>query len=152
MFERHTATGLVVAEHASDERSVQAELRRLDPSLRLTRELHPSGRIEYVIVKTFTDDAAVLCHWRDEVTGMPLPLSHSIVDKVRRLDPNTRAPQVDAAAHNAALQDRVARDFAEASADLAREQEARSGRLPAIHRSRGLYLARQKARNRGEQV
>lgn len=149
---RHSASGLLVAENATDERSVRKALRDLDPTLVLTQELHPSGRLEYVVVKTWSDDAAILTRWRDDVTDMPLPLSHSLVDKVKRMDPNTRAPQADAARHNAELQDRIEAQMIEAAEDAARERERATGRMPVFHRSRGLYLARSRARARGERA
>ena len=148
---RHSATGLLVAENAADERSVRRELQRLDPTLVLTQEMHPSKRLEYVVVKTFTDGSALtLTRWRDDVTGQPLPLSHGLVEKVKRMDPNTRAPQLDTARHNAELQDRIEQRMLEAAEEVARERELAKGRSPVFHRSRGLYLARARARARGE--
>ena len=149
---RQTPSGLVVAEEAADERSVQAQLRRLDRSLVLTRETHPAGGLEYVVVKTFADDALVLCRWRDEVTGAALPLSSGLVDKVDRARRDSRAPQVDVVDWNARLADRVRAEMDEAAADAARATERRSGRLPLFHRSRGLYLSRARARARGEEA
>ena len=144
---RHTASGLVVAEDAADERAIQAALQDHDRDLRLSRESHPAGGIEYVVVFTRGDQAAiVVCRWRDEVTGQALPLSHGLVAKVKTLDLNSRAVRLDAFAHNDALIEQVEREMSEAAEDIARDIERRHGRLPVFHPSRALQLSRSRAR------
>ncbi len=150
---RRHDSGLILAEHGSNEHSVRSQLRALDPDLILTVETNERHRcFEYVVVKTRGDQEAVeICRWRDHA-GRPLPLSSGILEHVNRLRADARTPYGDPAEHNERLTEQIRRAMEDASIDAAREIENRRGRIPAFHRSRQLYLTRARARSRGETV
>jgi hypothetical protein len=146
-----THRGLVVCENAVDERQVSGSLRDFDDRLRLAQEVDAEyGCFVYRVVRVWSNDhdAAVICEWRDE-QGMPLPLSHRLVDKVKTLSMNSRAPQVDVVAHNDALVAAQQREADELFEELARDAARRSGRVNAFHRSPGLARTRARLRDKG---
>jgi hypothetical protein len=78
-----TPSGLAVVTEERDERGIEAELKRLDPNLFLTRELHrPSGRWSYAVYHYLGPAQSPLhvLYWTEDRTlkGDPLPLSSGI--------------------------------------------------------------------------
>lgn len=143
--------GLLVAEHATDERSVQAQLKEFDDRLILSQEVDQEhGCLVYVVVRRWSDshDVAIVCDWRDD-NGVPLPLSSRLVDKVKNLHVGSRAPQTDVLAHNDALSQQAKDEFEELSEDMLQAALRRHGRLPVFHRSPGLARTRARLRSRG---
>lgn len=149
-----TGSGLVVAEHACGEPEVAHLLRQLDRRLVLTWEVDEEhhARVWRVFRRMGSDRPAVwICDWRDDY-GNPLPLSSRLVDRVRDLSVNSRAPKPDAQAHNERVRAEADKQFQEETDDIARWHGARHGRLACLPRSQSLRLARDKARARGENV
>lgn len=143
--------GLIVCEHAADERSVRAQLREFDDRLILSQEVdREHGCYVYVVVRRWSDshDAAVVCDWRDE-HGRPLPLSSRLVDKVKNLHVGSRAPQVDVLAHNDSLRQQAKDEFEAVSEDMLNDAIRRRGRISAFHRSPGLARTRARLRDQG---
>lgn len=150
MFES-SHRGLTVCENAADERDVTRALKDFDDRLILSQEVDQDyGRFVYVVVRRWSasHDAALICEWRDD-DGRPLPLSHRLVDKVKHLSVNSRAPQADAVAHNDALTERNQRDFYDATEDMLSDAIRRRGRISPVHRSPGLARTRAKLRDKG---
>jgi hypothetical protein len=82
-----TPSGLAVVTEEYDERRLEAELKRLDPDLFLTRELHrPSGGRFYAVYHYLgpTQPPAHVLYWTEDRTrtGEPLPLSSGIFFEV----------------------------------------------------------------------
>lgn len=79
-------SGLIVAENSADERTIQRALKDFDPHLVLTWEVDPTGvqvwNVHYV--ESGDRPAIFIAAWRDDY-GTPLPLSSSLVDKVKSL-------------------------------------------------------------------
>jgi len=114
--------GLVVAEHAVDERAVAAALKRLDDRLILAREIDQRHGCEVWVVVRFQGrdrDAEPICDWRDD-SGRPLPLSHRLVDKVASLRADSRAGHVDVAAANDKLVEANHREIADVVDEIVR--------------------------------
>jgi hypothetical protein len=102
-------SGLVVASEAMDEASVRRALKQHDPDLALTPDVDDeTGRVVWTVMKRVGEGRMVVCRWRDETDPerRPLPLSHGLVEKVKRLDLNSRAPRVDVEAENLRLQEK----------------------------------------------
>lgn len=141
--------GIIVAEHGADHASVEAALRDHDRQLSLEGLLSPShGVIAWRVKRAVGGDrpSQVVCTWMNE-EGVPLPLSHRLVDLVKTLDPNTRGHNdhyVDPDAANAALLAERARDAEADDEEWARDISRRWGRLPAFHR--GIHLRRSSRR------
>lgn len=99
-------SGLVVASQAADESSVRRALKQHDPALMLTPDNPGDGPIVWTVLKRVGEGAHVVCRYRDE-HGNPLPLSHGLVEHVKRLDLNSRAPRVDALEENDRFQQKI---------------------------------------------
>lgn len=143
--------GLLVAEHAADERSVQAQLKEFDDRLILSQEVdRDHGCLVYVVVRRWSDshDVASVCEWRDD-QGRPLPLSSRLVDKVKNLHVGSRAPQPDALAHNDRVRQQAKDEFDAVTDDMLRDAINRRGRLAVFHRSPGLARTRARLRDQG---
>lgn len=130
-----TRTGLVLAEHATDESAVQRALELIDPDLILMKEVDEQHRAwAYEVRRWISDDipTELITLWRegDSADGRPLPLTHSLVDKVntKRLDARVRA--VDADAHNELWKQAASQRTREAAVAVTEE------RLPYIQRDR----------------
>jgi hypothetical protein len=149
-----TRSGLHVAEHGSDERTVSMLLRTFDPGLVLSKEVDPiHGCFVYVVVKRQGDRSAVhICDWRDEL-GNPLPLASSLVDKVKSLHADSRAPRVDVLALNDNLRANQERDLREELYWHAKEalRLGNWGHTSEVRRGPAYAAARRRARRRGEQ-
>lgn len=116
-----TDSGLLVPK-GSQEASVRASLKAHDPGLMLDYALDQQhGKTVWQVLKRVSADRPpmVVCRWRDQLTGEPLPLSHQLVEHVKGLDLNSRAPRIDADAAN-----EVARKRREQDADAELEEYA----------------------------
>ena len=144
--------GLVVAENACGEPEVAARLRQFDRQLVLTWEVdeHHQARVWRVFKRMGSDRPAVwICDWRDDY-GNPLPLSSRLVDRVRDLSMNSRAPKPDAETHNQRLREEADKQFQEETGDIAKWHGGRHGRLACLPRGVSLRIARDKRRAQGE--
>lgn len=105
----HNPTGLVVAREGAGESTVRRALKQHDPRLMLDYVLDTDwgGRQVWQVMVRVSGDAPphVVCRWRNEQTGEPLELSLGLVEKVRALDLNSRAPKVDPDAENQQMRD-----------------------------------------------
>lgn len=152
MYYSRSDSGLTVAEHGMDAVAVQRALQEHDRDLRLIpQESDYYGRIVYKVARVTGGDRPVqwVMTWRTR-EGEALPLSMRLVDKVKELDLNSRAPKEDEDVLNARLREEHARNMQQAERDLIDDWEKREGRLPAFHRSQALAVARRKARRKGQ--
>lgn len=107
LVEHRLTSGLFVASQASDEASVRRALKAHDPDLALTPDVDDeTGQIVWTVMKRVGEQRYIVCRWRDEThpDRTPLPLSHGLVEHVKRLDLNSRAPRIDVQAENDRLQ------------------------------------------------
>jgi hypothetical protein len=76
----------IVGWKAQDEGYIERELRNLDPNLFLDKEIDYRGGPVYYVVKHWIGSGhppVVVLVWKD-VDGRPKPLTHEIVEKVKR--------------------------------------------------------------------
>jgi hypothetical protein len=133
-------SGLVVAEHGADESAVARALKDHDRELRLVRQLSESlGVLVWKVYRYAGSEqpAQFLCAWTDR-SGTPLPLSHRLVDMVKDLDRNSRAPRMDAETLNAQAREVTARKIATEHEALIADHLPRQGRLPCLPRRKRL--------------
>lgn len=112
MYDHHPS-GLLVAHQEAGEKTVRAALKQMDSRLLLDYAIDPvwQRQVWQVLCRHTTDlPPSVVCRWRDETTGEPLPLSHGLVDRVRSLHMESRAPKVDPDADNDRLKAELAKD------------------------------------------
>lgn len=91
--------GLVACYADADEKTIDRELKRLDPGLFLDRELDHARRVVHVVkhhVGSGQPPVPVLV-WADP-GGVPLPPSMGIVDRVRAQEKRNEADLIDARA------------------------------------------------------
>lgn len=131
-----TPSGLDVAFNAADERSVAQALREFDDDLRLVWKVVDGQKVWEVVHHNGSDKAATwITDWTDE-DGDPLPLSHGLVQRVKELHMESRAPQHDPLDLNDAIE-RAAREELDAEIDWYAEQLVKTYRgrtLHALHR------------------
>lgn len=99
VYSRHGGN-LIVAENSAGYGSVRAALKRLDRNLVLTWDRDEKYGVEVWNVHLVTSSdhpAHFICSWRENGTGRPLPLTHSLVDEVKRLREVDTLAAVDAA-------------------------------------------------------
>lgn len=99
IYSRHGGS-LLVAENSTDEASVRAALKRFDPGLILSWEQDREWEMQVWNVHyllSFDLPARFILSWRENGVGKPLPLTHSLVDEVKRLREVDTMKQVDAA-------------------------------------------------------
>jgi hypothetical protein len=139
-----TRGGLYVAEDSYDFQSVARALREYDPELRLVPQEQGGVRV-YKVFKYRGDDkpAEFVAGWWDEQLR-PLPLSHRLVDEVKRLRPENRHKRVDEDEFNAALREERRRDSERELEALADEAAKRSRTSPVLHRGQHLRRSRHK--------
>lgn len=144
----HDPSGLLVARESASEEAVRRALKQLDSRLMLDYMIDTEWQrtVWQVLCRVSADQPpAVVCRWRG-VDGEPLPLSHGLVEKVRGLHMDSRAPRVDADAENQRLRDRIDADADAELEEIARElvprlQGKKSSVLPrGLHR-RGTAFA-----------
>lgn len=141
-----TDSGLYVAEQAADYQSVSRALREHDPELRLVpHEVEETGVVLWKVFRYAGPNhpAHFVCAWTDRKLR-PLPLSHSLVERVKQLDRNTRGSEMDADVENARVSAEQEKRMDDAIDEVAREAARRHGRLPVFHR--GAHLRGRKER------
>lgn len=133
----------------SDERSVQEDLASLDEHLVLTRERDAIGRDYYVVIfyTNGTVEPTVILDWRDG-DGTPRPLNSALPNEVRRQMQGGPTSVKQVMAHNQALREKREAEMAEVYEERAKEVARYERSASPPHRSRALYLARQKERER----
>lgn len=143
---------LVVAAHAADERAITRALKQLDDRLVLAINLdEETGQHVWQVLVRYGGDrpAQVVMSWRNEY-GKPLPLSHALVEEVKRLrETDTFAAMV---AHNRNMREAGNHDdFLEAT-EIAAEMipYIKGRRGGGLRRGVGLRMARDRRRARGE--
>ena len=154
-FAYSNRNGLVLAEHAADERAISAALKRMDDGLILGKDFDERHQLfVYTVLKYVSGDhpPIPICSWRGD-DGMPLPLTFGLCDRVLNLRADSRAPYDDPDAHNERLRQQTVAEFEEAIDELARDGERmlHPGHSPVFHP--GVHLRRRRARyERGEVV
>ena len=141
--------GLLIPEGAQ-EAAVDAALRRHDPDLRLVpQDSDAYGRRIYKVYRYNGPDRAadLVCVWWDR-NLQPLPLSMALLDMVQLHDKNTsgRMPTVDE--ETARLKTERRKDYDRDAEAIVKEfsKKLDGKKFVPLHRSRGLQLARQRAR------
>lgn len=120
-----TESGLVVAEHASDEAAISRALKQFDS--RLTLQFRPPF---YVVVCQVNDHyAPVIATWMD-LAGKPLPLSSGLVEKVKAWHVGARNRPETVDEYNDRRQAELERDKARAL------EQIRDDHRPYIERGR----------------
>lgn len=145
----HTPSGLIVPA-GSHEASVQAALKAHDPALMLDYAIDPAwGRQVWQVLRRVTSQGQVevVCRWRDPVSGEPLPLSHGLVDHVRNLSIESRAPVVDHDAENDRLRERNAADAEAEIHEYTRTLVRRLRGIDSTVLPRGVYRRNTQFRN-----
>ena len=149
-----TESGLLVAENRGSREAVAEALRDWDRDLRLVPAIDEEhGKVLWkVYAYRGSERAAVLVTAWQDAHGVPLPLSMSLVDRVKQQDKNSRAPRADEDAHNAKLTTSRRHAQTEMARDIGTDMEPRlMGRTRTIlPRSTSLRMARDKRRARGE--
>jgi hypothetical protein len=145
-------SGLVVANQAADEASVERALKQLDRQLELQCWPSLDGPPLYKVVARLSDDRppVTVLVWQTE-QAEPLPLSSRLIDEVQRLDRNSRGEYLDDDERNRRLAEQRDRDWERDTEALATDWERTHGQ-PILHRSVSLRMARDKRRSRGEKV
>ena len=151
LVERTLDSGLILTETGMEQAAIERALKKRDPLLSL--QGWPSETHRTILWKVVRDAGSgrppdTICVWQSD-RGDPYPLSSGILERVDRLDRNTRSIYLSADERN----ELHARELAEQNE---RDNEAvrddttfRHGR-PLLPRSQSLRMARDKRRNRGE--
>lgn len=145
-----TGSGLYVAETATDYQSVSAALRDHDPNLRLVPQgVDRNGRPIYKVLYALGPErpAETVLVWMDDRLEEAFPLSHRIVDEVKRLDRNGRADRVSEDEHNRRLRDEAHERLHDELLGVGFEEAARTRRSPVLHR--GVHLRRSRHKRGG---
>lgn len=106
VYDHDPGSGLLVARQGAEEASVRRALKDFDDRLMLDYAIDEEwGRLVWqVLCRTgSTTPPHVVCRWRadeGDPTSEPLPLSHGLVERVKRLHVTSRAPRVDVDALN----------------------------------------------------
>jgi hypothetical protein len=151
MIYSRTDSGLVLAEHGSDEAAVARELLRHDPDLRLERAIHPDTQTHFWKVLRYVGSERPLefiCDWLDADRN-PLPLSMRLLDRVKMHDRNSPMATLDEDTANARHRERLAKEHAARMQDIADDHRsrARRNRAPMFHKTPGYIKARKKNRD-----
>lgn len=156
MLQVEQVGGLAVAFNQADVRTIERELRRLDPNLFLDYELEPRGPrgpFVYPIVKEWVGEQHApipVLVWKDR-TG-PRPLSLAIVEQVKRQEKRDErlVQRVTKANADAERQRENDRDEAYDEISRAFQRAARNGGhfSGPVHRSKALAVARRRARRK----
>jgi hypothetical protein len=150
--------GLSVVYGRSDWRSVRTALKRLDPNLTLTREYdHAYRAVVWTVNYTVGGSELYSFQWRDPPgsgTGPPLPLSHALVEYVKRQE--GRGPELlrEARERNRMQQETVKRDHDQQMDELAKDHARTASEVFSACFPRGQWLraARGRERARGRNV
>ena len=144
---------LTAAYMGADEKTIQAELTRLDPLLFLDPEVEP-GRFVYWTVKQHVGSGhppVCVLEWRDR--DKPWPLTHAIVEHVRRREGAIATAYVEAAAANELKRQKTIEKVGDEAYDVALDAKKAAGKTSAVlPRSQGLRRSRDRARAAGKKV
>lgn len=154
MLVRESRGGLFVAENEAASREIRSALKRVDPDLVLAQEVDPewSRFVWRVLLRQGDRPAVWLFDWRanpDDPRSEPCDLTFGIVEEAQLRMLGSRRPLVDPLTANDQLQQRLDEESMEDAEAIARETSKRARTLSPVQRSRGLYLSRTRARNRG---
>lgn len=150
---RVTNTGVVLAEETMETAAIEAALKQRDPDLRLQgwpSQTH--GRILWKVVRYAGPDRPpdTVCVWQSD-RGEPYPLSSGLLEKLDKLDKNTRSVYVSDDELNRRKRETETRGKQAAYEDLADDWASKNGR-PVLPRSQSLRRARDKQRARGKNI
>jgi hypothetical protein len=148
---RESRSGLLLAEETAAPRDIREQLKRIDPDLILGQEVDSAWScfVWKVLLRQADRPAIWLFDWRED-NGRPLPLSSGLVDEAWAMRKGSRRQNVeDPLAVNDAMVERQDKEDTEETLGISAEVYKRSRILSPIHRSRGLYLSRARARREG---
>lgn len=153
MLVRETRSGLLLAEETTAPREIREALKRIDPDLILGQEVDQRWDcyVWRILLRRGDRPAVWLFDWRegDDPRSRPKPLSFALVDEVVAYRRDSRRAAADPLDANDELTAKTDREAEEEALAIGREAFKRSHTLSPIHRSRGLYLSRAKARGEG---
>lgn len=149
--------GLAVAFSPTDQKSIQRELEQLDRHLFLDPEVEtvgPGAPYVFMTVKHHIGSEyppVLVLEWRD--SNGPIPLSHAIVERVKRQEGGLDGLVQKIIAENKAKQDAVVKKVGDESYDVALDAKKATGKTSAVlPRSQALRMSRDRARARGKKV
>lgn len=150
---RVSNSGIVLAEQGMDGAAIERALKQRDPDLSL--QGWPSQThncILWKVVRYAGPDRPpdTVCIWQSD-RGEPYPLSSGLLDKVDRLDKNSRSVYVSDDELNQRKRERETKGKQDAYDDLAHDWDSKHGR-PMLPRSQSLRMARDKQRARGKKI
>lgn len=153
---RETRSGLFLAEDSAAPREIREALKKIDPDLILGQDVDQawSCYVWRVLLRQGDRPAAWLFDWREDLQdghSRPRPLSFALVDEVwaRRRDSRRPSPP-DPLQANDQMVAKGDDEALEEALGISAEVYKRRRRTSPIHRSRGLYLSRAKARGEGK--
>lgn len=135
--------GLVLAQASQDEAAVARALKQHDSELRLVpQESDVLGKRCYKVYRYAGSErpAEFILAWMKD--GEALPLSMGLVDAVKALDRNSRAPYQDEDELNAAMRERRDKQTADDIEAIRSDWATREGRSAVLPRSVSLRQAR----------
>ena len=149
-----TDSGLLVAENRASREAVAAALRDHDRDLRLVPSVdNEHGKVLWKVYSYRGSEtpAVFVLAWMDD-HRVPLPLSMSLVDRVKQSDRNSRAPRVSEDDLNRQLIEQRRNEQSQIATDVRDDMAPRlTGRTRTIlPRSQSLRMSRDKRRARGE--
>lgn len=150
---RETDGGVILAEHSMDVASIERALKQRDPDLRLQGWPTPEaeGGILWKVVRLVSvGPPETICVWASE-RGEIYPLSSGLLDKVDRLDKNSRSVYLNEDQLNAQKREREKVSKQKDIADIADYNERKHGE-PILPRSQSLVMARRREWARGKNV
>lgn len=150
--------GLAVAWSQADTKTIERELRKLDPRLFLDPEYEPygpRGAYVYMTVKYHVGSEyppGLVLEWRD--SAGPKPLSLGIVEQVKRQEGAMGTAFRRAMEANERKRQKAAESVGEAAFDIAYggSKSAAGTKSVNLPRSQSLRMARDKRRARGEKI
>jgi hypothetical protein len=152
---RETRGGLLLAEETTAPRQIRDALKRIDPDLILGQEVDSAWScfVWKVLLRRGDRPAEWLLDWREDPAdprSRPRPLSSALLDEVWALRRGSRRPYADPLKANDEMVEQGDEEATEETLGISREVYKRSRRLSPVQRSRGLYLARARARREGK--
>lgn len=152
---RETRSGLLLAEETAAPRQIREALKRVDPDLILGQDVDSawSCYVWKLLLRRGDQPAVWLMDWREDPSdprSQPRPLTFALVDEAWALRKGSRRRHVDDLLRaQDELLERVDEKEAEEAIALGRSAGKRTSTLSPVHRSRGLYLSRARARGEG---
>lgn len=153
---RETRSGLLLAEESAAPRQIRDALKRIDPDLILGQEVDQAWScfVWKVLLRRGDRPAEWLLDWREDLNdplSRPRPLSSALLDEVWALRRESRRPSPkDPLQANDEMVERGDEEAEEETIGISREVQKRRRTLSPVHRSRGLYLSRARARREGK--